>query len=651
MKNRFLRVESILKGLSYGIVATGILSVGGYTGISYTGGCVLLFLAGLYGDFRTARFPPRIFLNILALAAMIFAIVRVRTDDVVIPVIELLMLLTVVKLLEEKKVRDYLQIFGLSVFLLAGSALLSLDMIFLLYLVVYIFLMGAGAILLSYYAESPDLVLEGRVIMKLVSHGLILPLVVLPLTTVLFFLLPRTGHPLFETFQRKGIGTSGFSDHVGLGEVSAIQEDNTVVFRVRTKPLTEEKLYWRGIVLDHFDGKSWHSFQKAQKSPSFPPALQGQRISYTLYLEPHGMDSLFTADKPVNLILRGAVRGPGLTYKTSRPLNRRLRYEGVSVLSEFLPEEEIDRAVWLQLPGDLPQIRTLVTELIRGADQQEAVQRIYRFLKVGSYRYSLRDLPVSPHPLEDFLLKRRYGNCEYFASAMAVMLRTAGIPARLVGGYRSGYYSQTGGYYIVLQKNAHVWVEAYLNEKEWVRFDPTPPYQESGSVNEAGFFFRMGMTLDFLRYYWNMAVIGYDMQRQFHLFETLQTGLKNLDLFKWPAIRDPVKTGWSNRLTFLTLAGLILVIMGYALLRRNRPREDVLISQFLARMKKLGYLRGPSQGLLEFVREVSDEELRKKAGCFVNAFHRRYYRDRRFSRRDAVLLRRLIREIRKSPGN
>jgi hypothetical protein len=130
MKNRFLRVESILKGLSYGIVATGIFSVGGYTGIPYTGGCVLLFLAGLYGDFRTVRFPPRIFLNILALAAMIFAIVRVRTQDIVIPVIELLMLLTVVKLLEEKKIRDYLQIFGLSVFLLAGSALLSLDMIF-----------------------------------------------------------------------------------------------------------------------------------------------------------------------------------------------------------------------------------------------------------------------------------------------------------------------------------------------------------------------------------------------------------------------------------------------------------------------------------------------------------------------------------------
>ncbi|HBD09386.1 MAG TPA: hypothetical protein DCZ69_14105, partial [Syntrophobacteraceae bacterium] len=131
---------------------------------------------------------------------------------------------------------------------------------------------------------------------------------------------------------------------------------------------------------------------------------------------------------------------------------------------------------YLQLPAGLPkEVVDLVMGLTAGKDPDAQVAVLTQYFQRANYKYSLDNLPISEEPIADFILKHRYGNCEYFASALAVMLRIAGIPSRVVGGYRGGTYNNVGQYYMVTQNSAHLWVEAYTSEGAWLRLEPTPP--------------------------------------------------------------------------------------------------------------------------------------------------------------------------------
>jgi len=264
-------------------------------------------------------------------------------------------------------------------------------------------------------------------------------------------------------------------------------------------------------------------------------------------------------------------------------------------------------------------------------------------LRSGEYQYSLKNLPVSDDPREDFLFRNKYGNCEYFASAMAVMLRIAGIPSRLVGGYKGGYYNNAGEYYVVPQKNAHVWVEAYLEKgayrdnSGWLRMDPTPAGIEnfvSGSSSDP--FFRVKLLMDSMNYYWNALVINYDFSKQASLIQKLRSGIRN------PRLHLSMKSK-SAVLYSAALACFILVFLViYRLaVRRKIPHEKIL-NDFLKRMGRHGYKKSSSEGLEEFVARIKDERIQEKASRFVQAFEGYYYRDKRISREDMRKLRLLL---------
>ena len=163
------------------------------------------------------------------------------------------------------------------------------------------------------------------------------------------------------------------------------------------------------------------------------------------------------------------------TYSMREHRNEAIKYKATSMLTEFIPELAVDRDRYLRLPKNFSaRIAGLVTELTAGKSEEDRLKTLLQYIQRGGYKYTLDSLPASETPLEDFLFVNKRGNCEYFASAFAVMLRETGIPARLVGGYRGGYYNAAGGYYMVLQKNAHVWVESYIADRGWLRLDPTP---------------------------------------------------------------------------------------------------------------------------------------------------------------------------------
>ena len=258
----------------------------------------------------------------------------------------------------------------------------------------------------------------------------------------------------------------------------------------------------------------------------------------------------------------------------------------------------------------------LAREVTAGKSEEEAARAVLHYLRDGQFSYSLRNLPVTAKPIEDFLFNYKYGNCEYFASTMAVMLRTSGIPSRLVGGYRGGYYNTLGGYYLVAQNNAHVWVEAYFRNKGWVRMDPTPgAISAFTNRSQRGILFRIKLFFDAMNYYWNSMIISYDLNKQISLF----TGFKNA--LKSPQIDPAALKGLAARafvlLAVLCGAGALI----YGLVRR-KASERRIVDNFTKKMRKYGYERTMSEGLHEFAAKIEDPGLRRESQCFCGRIRR-----------------------------
>lgn len=631
-----MRLDSVVKVLTYLIVAIGASSVVRYIGLFYPLAFLSLFLFSMYLDYRRRFFVPRWLLTCAALSVIVVTLFRAHTDDLVEASLGALLILLAIKLLADKRFRDYMQIYLIVLFLLTGSSLLSLDIEFLFYFIILIFLVSIAMVLLTYCSQDNTLEMSASSVRAIVSKSSLIPLAAIPLTLFMFIILPRTSYPLLYT-QQKGTGAhTGFSDSVRLGNISDIQEDATVIFRAQMERVDEDLLYWRGIVFDTFDGISWQSMHKEPPDKNKRPLLSGRQIPQTIYLEPYGNKYLFALDKPSSITLRYVSEYRDLTHSLPFPLFKRIRYETLSALSDVFVEREIDRSVYLQLPeGRLARTKELAQSLSR-TTEEDTIQEMMNFLRNGAYHYSLENLPLSGNPLEDFLFNHKYGNCEYFASAMAVMLRMAGIPSRVVGGYRGGYYNEAGEYYLVPQKNAHVWVEAYLESGRWKRFDPTPAGIEYFiSFTRKDIFFKAKLFLDTINYYWNALIINYDFAKQMTLLQKLRS-------FKKPTFHFPLSKEQLLIYSAALLAFVSSVWVIYSLTSKRKAPEEKLREAFIRMMGKHGYRKAPSEGLEEFVSRIEEAPLQEKAYHFVREFERFYYKDIPLTRQEAKRLKYLL---------
>jgi len=625
MRRDRIRVRDVVTILSYVVALTGFISISRYIHIAYLISFIGLLSLSIIFE-RKDYFPPRWLLNLLSLFVISVAVFRIDNDNLVTTAVETLLILSGIKLLEDKKPRDHLQIYIISIFLISGSALLTLDISFLLYFAVYTFIFSAGVIMLTYHSEysleagkGKDL-LDISVIKKIILRSLLLPFIAVPMTAFFFIFLPRTSYP-FLNFLNREVSRSGFSETVRLGNVSDIQEDASTVFRAKMERIGDERLYWRGIVFDYFDGLSW---KKKEEDKGNAPSIKGRVIKQTIYLEPYDNRYLFALDKPVYMNIRKALYGEGITFALQENIKKRIKYEASSIDTDLIPETTIDRERYLQLPlKGMEDIKALALRLNKQDDIETAVA-IMEYLKRG-YTYSLKDLSISDNPLRDFLFNRRAGNCEYFASSMAVLLRLNNIPSRVVGGYRGGHYNEMGGYYLVSQRNAHVWVEAYINGKGWLRFDPTPQSPE-GIGKGSGIILKTRLILDTINYYWNAFVITYDLSKQITL-------LNNIRKIKRPSIDFKVKKeGLIRYLASFSAIISVVFMLRFIIHWLKTSREKRLLLRFLRAMKRHGYSKGDYQGLEEFVSGIKEPDLREKASSFVRDIEPYIYGQKRRGR-------------------
>jgi transglutaminase-like putative cysteine protease len=379
-----------------------------------------------------------------------------------------------------------------------------------------------------------------------------------------FFFFPRFSAGYLGRASFNPSLMTGFTESVELGQIGEIKKNSAIVMRVQTgKPIAYDRLRWRGIALTNFDGRRWTTLDRdpqklstdfegwihtADSQPK--TATPNSGMIYTVYLEPLATDAIFVPGKPTRL--RGnftgessnsfaAVRRSYLfrdsTDTLTNPFHNYtgIRYAGFSLLPPLnvaklraAPMEYSSdiASAYLQLPRKLdariPEFARQITKNSQTPfDKALAIESYLR----NHFTYTL-NLTGKPgdDPLAHFLFETRAGHCEYFASAMIIMLRTLGIPSREVNGFLPGEFNELGGDYIVRASDAHSWVEVYFSGADWQTFDPTPPAPE----NDAGFLTRLGKYIDWIEITWSEWVIGYDFGHQMALAQGLQRDSRDL---------------------------------------------------------------------------------------------------------------------------
>jgi hypothetical protein len=244
------------------------------------------------------------------------------------------------------------------------------------------------------------------------------------------------------------------------------------------------------------------------------------------------------------------------------------------------------------------------------------------------------------YPLDEFLFEKKAGHCEFFASSFAVLLRAAGVPSRLVGGYYGGEYNELGGYYLVTESMAHVWVEVFLEGRGWVRRDPSifaVNFSGERALKHQGLLAKTRLIVDSLSYFWNQAVITYDLDKQLRLVHATGSAVRNLSF----------PFGIRGGVLALFVTGLLLT--GFLARGRRRwgSREERLVRKFLRMIgKRYSHVSiTPATGLLELAEETGDPRVRRFAHIRYSAL----FRDRKLTKQEYVLLKDIVRDFSASP--
>ena len=480
--------------------------------------------------------------------------------------------LAVVKILAARTPRDYLYMAAIAFLQLVAAAIVSADSSFFLFLALD--LLFAMAALTS--AEIRRSMERARVTARARLRGFYPRLAVLAaaaacgilvLTAGLFFLLPRTADAARLRFSHH-VYLPGFSNRVTLGDIGEIKTSSRPVMHIRV--FSAEKLgsvKWRGTALAAFDGKHWSNPNTAQEPVPAAPGTgavpgpvhlllaggerrEGRHISYDVELDEVDTDVLFFAGEPQAVDLRAGVllRDASGSVRLKRRPPEGFQYEAYSLL-EDPPEtaaapwpppvlEGEPRRINLQLPGALDaRIPALARNWTAGAESDLERARDLEHRLRTEYGYTLELPQREPaDPLANFLFARRKGHCEYFASAMTVMLRTLGIPARLATGFQSGVYNPITDLWVVRASDAHSWVEAWIPGHGWSTFDPTPP---DPSAHAFGLAARIGLYLDAADTFWKEWVVSYDPMHQGTLAERVERSARKLGLGWFDSIYGP----------------------------------------------------------------------------------------------------------------
>jgi hypothetical protein len=641
---------------------------------------------------KVGQFSRRIW-NIFLIGACLALLVAwaLLSLDILTLAIHFLMVLMVTKLFTLRGRKDYLHLYAISFLEVLASAALTQEWWYALIFCAYLFV--AIWVLLLYHLRNEaeermqvsagmeqagsSAALSGMVTGQFFWTTNAIAAGTLCLTLVLFFVIPRIGIGYFPKNRPDLIRTSGFSDTVDLGVIGAVKLDPTVVMRVEFPdepgPVASRiRLYLRGTAYDTYDGRAW-SNRVGRRSPvrtsdgfftaTMPRAsarFEALGLRQEILMEALDTKVLF------GLSFMQRVRGGFSVAKIDEmggfylpfPPTTRFQYTVISI-PEIFRKADRDAASteypafikeqYLQLPSLSPEVRELAQKVtLASVTTSGKVRVIERFLK-QTYGYSLdAETAIQKSPIEEFLFIRKTGYCEHYASAMVVLLRTLGIPARLATGFMVGEWNDFGHYYTVRQRDAHAWVEVYFPLSGWITFDPTPSV--TGTPGNP-FLTYVGKLLDSLRLQWDRYVIMYSLRDQATAVQDVKGRSEHLQAdavaFAAAAARwirsarelagDIFLRARGTSLIPGSIAFLLalLAVLVIRVIRKGRPRglgpdhhavATGLYRQMLGLLESRGFRKSVGSTPLEFARTVSGQW--QDVAPFVEPLTECYYRIR-----------------------
>ena len=572
-----------------GLVASGFLAVAGAGYLDLA--TVALTTAGLAVRALSIAGWPHIDLSdravawIAALYAVFFLADWLVLSRGLLPAaVHLAFFLMVMKAVTAKTGRDHLFLAAVAVLELAAAALLSIDLKFflalLLYLLFAIAALTSSEIRRSLRRSAAVRPHDGprRFHLRLALLAGFIAAGILGLTAVMFFILPRTADAALSGLVRKK-WFPGFSVQVNLGMTGDIGRDSRPMMHIRifSHPVPAN-LRWRGAALETFDGHRWFNVESAaervpvnmgQADLGRNPLLQGQRLDYHVVFDAGNAETLFFVGMPetVDVAAPYLLRKEGGAYSLAEPIPHGFHYDAYSLIEDAggpspgaeRPLSAAERQRDLQLPAELdPRIPALARQMA-GPEQAGPVRA--RAIEAGlqrAYGYSLESPKRVPaDPLADFLFRSKRGDCEYFASAMTVMLRTLGIPARVATGFLGGKYNRITDLWVLRASDAHSWVEAWLPGAGWTTFDPTPSFP--GGPRFA-LWTTLGLYLDAAQTFWQNWVIGYDVGRQGALADRVERGARGMGV-RWDDAVAALTSAYRAGRAAAT-RGVVIVVVG-----------------------------------------------------------------------------------------
>ncbi len=625
--------------------------------------------------------------------------VNVLSGTLIGATVHMVLFLELAKLHQEKGDKDYLYLIILAFLKILAASSLTVDMSFVITLLFFLVALVSTLMSFDMYrsqrAERETAVQETAVSLGGMSFWTTFCIVAVG--CALFFVIPRVGTGYFTRAASAPLLLSGFNDNVKLGQIGELKLSSAVVMHAKRLAGTPfAVLKWRGVVLDTFDGSDWRKKNRAraevpERNDRYrfgTPSPGSEVASYEVLLEPLATTTLFGHYQVRELSGRmipgvdvddnGAIfarfqQSRRLQYQVKSEMPRRLTTEDNRGYTEGIPQNIA--ATYLQLPADLdPRIRELALQITMEAKTPlEKAVRIEAYLK-RHYKYTL-ELTWNPgdKPLSAFLFNAKSGHCEYFASAMAVLLRAAGVPTRLVNGFLMGEYNPVGDAYIVRQSDAHTWVEVYLPLNGWREFDPTP----AEGQHDRDWIAQLGNYVDAVGLYWNTYILTYDSDSQASLFRSAQQTV--LDVQKtlqaktegWAAavqglgdraasaVRGAIHSGWIWILAVAGVAGMALFRNRFdlwnqwlAFKARNAsgPVDGKVVAALFYRAVRLAESEGPyrsrSQTWREWITSLPHEQRRSILTQAVEVFEKSQYGRQPTSASDVAALRQALNDLR-----
>jgi transglutaminase-like putative cysteine protease len=539
-------------------------------------------------EVRRRPIPHALLRASLALACFLGVLYTYSTVSGVGPGSALLAIMAALKLLETRQRRDQFVLLFIAIFLVMSSLLREQYLWSLPYL-----LLGVILIMTAWLRTAAD---DAEPLRRSLGTSSRLVMYAAPLALAMWVFFPRIATPFWAVPIDTGTAVSGLSDTISPGDISALSKSDAVAFRVKfdgSVPDPKDR-YWRGLVLHRFDGRTWSGISEPRISSGALKNIEasGEPVHYEVTLEPTRQHWVFALDIPYHWELESTFLGPQHQLARVHPIDQRTAYKAVSYTDYRIDREmhPYRRDWYLEFPeGRNPRTAELARSMRAAAASDETfIRQVLTKFNEEEYYYTLEPPPLGSNPVDRFVFQTRRGFCEHYASAFAVMMRAAGIPARVVVGYQGGELNPMGDYMIVRQADAHAWTEVWLEGAGWRRIDPTAAVApERVIAGRSGAMFdgsaaawglgapsrllhNLVLTWDAANAKWNEWVLGYGPENQERFMD-------------WLGMDDP---DWRQMLlTLVAIVTGLTMLISLALMLRYRPpprdRAAILYDRFV----------------------------------------------------------------------